>query len=130
MRHVSDGIYSLLMSQGLARGTGATVGPRENKGPALSTMASSGGVKADAGEEKPHRPIGPHTGGGRRDQSGMGEKAGATKAPAVNREVGNRQHRTGNEIVGDPFLRLVANNVDVVPTRQRRGQVRLSLVRT
>lgn len=82
MRTISDSVYELLMAQGLARGTGATVGPCENKGPALSTMASSGGVKADAAGGM-HRPIGPHTGGGKRDQLGM-EKAGA-EAPAVNR---------------------------------------------
>ena len=82
MKPISGDLYGLLVRQGLRAMTVGAVEARENKGPALSTMASSGGVKADAGEE-PHRPIGPHTGGGKRDQWGM-EKAGA-EAPAVNR---------------------------------------------
>lgn len=61
-------------------------------------------------------------------RSGIGEKAERTKRPASFQGFGERQHRGRNEIVGDPFLRLVANNVDVVTTRQRRGRVRLSLV--
>lgn len=74
----------------------------------------------DAGERAQtaaHPAIGPHTGGGKAGPIGM--KRAEREAPPVNREVGNRQHRRGNEIVGDPFLRLVADNVDMVPTGKR-----------
>ena len=124
MSHISESIRDLLVRQGIANGLGATGVVRERKVPALSTMASSGGVKADAAGGM-HRPIGPHTGGGKRDQSGMGEKAGATKAPAVNREVGNR-HRSDSGHMGNTAFRgfVVHTNRDMsrMPMRKRATQ--------
>ncbi len=65
-----------------------------------------------------------------RIRSGIREKTGSLTPPVSFQGFGERQHRGENGVVGDPFLRLVANNVDVVPTRQKRGRVRFSLVRT
>ena len=54
------------------------------------------------------------------------EKDGAAKPRQFNREVGRRQHKS--EAGEDPFPRLVADNVDVMPTRKDRAQSRPFLV--
>ena len=77
MSHISESIRDLLVRQGIANGLGATGDVRERKVPALSTMASSGGVKADAAGGEPHWPT---TREGRVDlNSGKGR---AVNAPA------------------------------------------------
>jgi hypothetical protein len=87
------------------------------KGPALSTMASSGGVKADAGEEKPHRPIGPHTGGGKRDQSGMER----TPTVAGAKFTGGGHARFGRS--RSPILRVLVNpNAHRMQARKTAGK--------
>ena len=124
LNHVSDSLREVLAGCGMhdrTAGTGLVV---LNKGPALSTMASSGGVAADAregGQERP--PIGRL--GGARQPMGMepGKGRGPKPAPVQQgRSVSIKQARR------HPFLVVIADNVDVVPTRQGRISKRPSLV--
>lgn len=59
MARKSDVTYWKLMQAGLTRGTGATVGPRRNKGPASRTNALDGEVVTDIPREEDtrHRPL-------------------------------------------------------------------------
>lgn len=77
---VSDAIYSLLMSAGIERGRLAGREAHGMKGPALSAMASSGGVKASNPEGGPgYSPIGRQ--GGERPMGNSGKDRGNV-APA------------------------------------------------
>jgi hypothetical protein len=111
MRHISETVYGMLMSQGLR--AGSLAGDDAHGMGAGMLEGTAHPLAAQAGEN--------------REPMGM-ERAGAAKAPASQQEVGKRQVKLGRS--GDSFLWLIADNVDVVPTRQRRGDVRLSLVRT
>lgn len=107
---VSDSLENWLSRKGM-RGVGLQSG-RANE------------VADAAGGGEPHRP----TAGREGQPMGMRpEKRRGDTLPRQFQEVGesasNRPGRTG-----DSFLRLVADNVDVMPTRQSRANARLSLV--
>ena len=57
MARKSDVTYWKLMQAGLTRGTGATVGPRRNKGPAGGTNALDGEVQTGVSREEGRRPL-------------------------------------------------------------------------
>lgn len=121
MEPISYSLRDVLVRQGIANGLGATGDVRGMKGRGAASDGARSQVKADAaGGVQPHRPIGPHAGGGKRDQSGMGKSAGA-EAPAVNREVGNRHRMNGghmrNTAIRD-FVVHTNHNVSTMPTRQ------------
>jgi len=111
--HISESIYGLLMRQGLRAETAGTV---EAQG------IGDGGV---AGKSAPRHQPAKREGGPLPMGMEPGKGRGPQPAPVQQgRSVSIKQARR------HPFLVVIADNVDVVPTRQRRGDVRLSLVRT
>ena len=107
---VSEALKELLCRQGMSAGSAGT----------------DDALEIDAGEPGKLNPAIGRREGGQTGPMGMGKRTPAEPAP-VNR--GKRQN-SRTRLCGEPFLRLVADNVDVVPTRQGRGIARLSLVRT
>lgn len=112
MNHVSDSLRGVLAGCGMHDRTAGTV-----------MVAGIGDGERSRESALNHQPTGE---GGELRSMGMGKRTPGEPAP-VNREEMRQHVRRG---YGEPFLRLVADNVDMVPTRQRRGIARLSLVRT
>ena len=110
MEPISETLRELLVRQGIANGRGETQLGRMNKGPALSTMASSGEVVADGAGGAPHRPTGLRE-GGERNPMGISRKGrGAVKAPPVDQEVGSVSTRKPSPANGRPVPHIVVDN--------------------
>ena len=114
MEPVSSVIYKTLMRQAIANGRGGArdgrgIGAGVPKGDRTHPLTAQAGEEVTASRYE-------------------NEKRTPAEPAPVNREEKRQNSRT--RLCGEPFLRLVADNVDVVPTRQRRGIARLSLVRT
>ena len=112
MRTISESVYELLMAQGLRAMTAATV--------------EAHGIDAWERANAAHPAIGPHTGGGKRDQSGMRVKG--TLAETSAEFTGGRQTQGGRN--HSAKARIYLAYVSNMPTRQGRSRARLSLVRT
>src|SRR5690606_29118928 len=107
MTPISETLHELLVRQGLANGRSAIRPVHANKGPALSTMASSGEVVADGAGETPHRPT---AGGGGQPMRIPGKGRGTVKAPPVDQEVGSVSTHKPSPANGRPVPRIVVDN--------------------
>ena len=98
MRTISESVYELLMAQGLARGTGATVGPC-GIGAGLPVRDQTDPLTARPGEDQ--------------DPMGISGKGRGAKAPPVRQEVGKHNAKEPSSARGGPVLFLVVSNKDV-----------------
>jgi hypothetical protein len=112
MKPFSTIVYETLMTAGIERGRTA--------------IREAHGMDAGLPTEEKTDPLTDAAAGGPRIRSGMG-KTGAARAPAS--FTGGGQARLGQG--RSPILQVHTNpNAGHMPTRQRRSDVRLSLVRT
>jgi hypothetical protein len=123
MRHITEGVYGLVMSRGIANAKSVGAGKvRGMKGPGAASDGALGGVAADAregGQERP--PIG-RLGGARQP---MGMEPGKGRGPLEPAPVqqGGRQHR------GDlkPLCKI-QNNLNVGEPSPANGRPVLRLL--
>jgi hypothetical protein len=110
MRQISEGIYGLLVSQGIANGRAGT---RANGGKVARTVgAGAAGIGADDQGEEPGRPLAGMRKGGERNPMGMGK--GAPAETGASQQGGFRRHaQEPSPANGRPVLRLIVSNKDV-----------------
>ena len=127
MRQISEGIYGLLVSQGIEAGRAGNTG-RHGK-IARTVGAGAAGIGADDQGEEPGRPLTGLREGGDRNPMGMG-KTRATKARAS--FTGGGHHREGETTL--QTLHVVIDNSRCMPLRdptrsaQRGSGIHLVLV--
>lgn len=115
MQPISHVLRDMLVRQGMSVGSAGT---------GRAKRVASAPVDGEEERQRQHSP----TAGEETRPIGMGKRTPAEPAPVVRDKTKRQQTVRGYS--GEPFLWLIADNVDVVPTRQRRGIARLSLVRT
>ena len=120
MRQISEGIYGLLVSQGLANAKPVGAGKvRGIKGPGAASDGARGGVEADAlqgGTE--HPPIG-RPGGARQPMGISGKGREANPAPVVDMQKRHTVQERGTTVSENLALRLIVNpNMSGMPMRK------------
>ena len=111
MRHITEGVYGLVMSRGSANGRAGT---RANGGKIARTAGTgAAGIGADDQGEEPGRPLTGLREGGRNPMGISREKDGAAKPRQFNREVGKHVSQEPSMARSHPVLRLVVSNKDV-----------------
>ena len=123
MKPISHSLRDVLVRQGIANAKTVGAGKvRGNKSPALSTMASSGGVAADAregGQERP--PIG-HRHGGETGPMGMRKSPGTAGAGSVYGGLSKKPEEPTPAVWR--VLKLVVDNSRCMPLRPTRSAQR------
>jgi len=110
MRHITEGVYGLVMSRGIANGRAGT---RANGGKIARTVgAGAAGIDADDQGEEPGRPLTGLREGGERNPMGMGK---GTPAETGASQQGGREGVSEEPSMArsHPVLRLVVSNKDV-----------------
>ena len=112
MRHITEGVYGLVMSRGIANGRAGT---RANGGKIARTAETGAAAKgADDQGEEPGRPLTGLREGGERNPMGISrEKDGAAKPRQFNREeVSNHAQEPSPSwnCVARPVLHIVVDN--------------------